>query len=493
MDRKDLWSTATAATPFDVAGYDDLTQVLSPRVTAPQAGQASSNPFDDFGVLAPPSPKMQDGSLMSPRRNSFHINNLQGLRGHLQQPTHTMYIPPRAPQQHMQNPYAYGSTPGYPTMFHSAPGVAMTQPTAAMPPKDAFDPFNPATAAAFNTDNSPQRRGSESSSPQRRGSESSPQRRGSESSPQRRGSESHRMSEEIAFDPFALDATFSVVPVEEDYDDHDDDAGKQSDLDADEEATSQGRPSEQERVRHDMLALLSMREQQLVSGERYTVTYPSKTRLGLLLERKDEWIPGCAERSERAVVRMVVAGTESEVRGVTSGSKVVAVNGDSMLSVPYSEVLEVVRKARRPVTIEFERAPLATPNDEVAGEGYFRISRSPYAPSSMDEWESIYFVIGGAIAKPNVFQVYENKQEFEDTVVALFRKEKVTTRVQVFKLDMQCKLSVIKEKRYGAVTMRFFSLKPANYKFKSIKIGVTRNFEQLRKLHAQMARFTTAA
>src|SRR3546814_18117894 len=89
----------------------------------------------------------------------------------------------------------------------------------------------------------------------------------------------------------------------------------------------------------------------------------------------------------------------------------------------------------------------------------------------------MYFVIGGAIAKPHNLQVYANKQEFEDTVVALFRKEKITTQVQVFKLDMQCKLSVIKEKRYGDQVLRFFSLKPSNYKFKSIKIGVTRDFE----------------
>jgi hypothetical protein len=105
----------------------------------------------------------------------------------------------------------------------------------------------------------------------------------------------------------------------------------------------------------------------------------------------------------------------------------------------------------------------------------------------------MYFVIGGPIAKSNVLQVYGRKQDFEDTVVALFRKETITTHVQVFKLDMQCKLSVIKEKRYGAHVVRFFSLKPPNYKFKSIKIAVNRDFEQLRKLHAQMSRFTTAA
>lgn len=395
-----------------------------------------------------------------------------------------MFLPPRAPQQHA---FTFSSTPGFPTAQPATASAA-----------DAFDPFNPAAAAAFNIDSTTQ-----------------PQRRGSESH-QRRGSESHRLSEEIAFDPFALDALSAAVPVE-------DEEVKDAVHEVDAEVSSQGRPSEQEDGPPvDVHAFLSMREQQLVSGERYTIVYPSKTRLGLLLERKDEWVPGCPQRAERAVVRMVVADTESEIRGVTAGSKVVSVNGASMLSVSYSEVLETVRRAPRPVTIEFERAPPVKPSDEISvrvqfsvrtlrilclvadrqpflgqfvlqGEGFFKISRSPYAPSTMAEWEPMYFVIGGPIAKPNVLQVYGSKQDFEDTVVALFRKEKITTHVQVFKLDMQCKLSVIKEKRYGAQVVRFFSLKPPTYKFKAIKIAVNRDFEQLRKLHAQMSRFTTAA
>jgi hypothetical protein len=253
-----------------------------------------------------------------------------------------MFLPPRAPQQ----AFTFSSTPGFPTSQPATtfqPAATPAAPIAGA--ADAFDPFNPAAAAAFNTQSTQQRRGSESQ-----------QRRGSE----RRGSESHRLSEEIAFDPFALDALSAAVPVEEEE-------VKEAVHEVDAEVSSQGRPSEQEDIPPvDVHAFLSMREQQLVSGERYTIVYPGKTRLGLLLERKDEWVPGCPQRAERAVVRMVVAGTESEIRGVTAGSKVVSVNGDNMLSVPYSEVLETVRRASRPVTIEFERAPPVAPNDEVS-------------------------------------------------------------------------------------------------------------------------------
>ena len=241
-------------------------------------------------------------------------------------------------------------------------------PAASLPASDPFNPFNVAVNP-FDDDGFP-------------APEDTPHHRTTST-----GS-SFRHSEDLAFDPFSLDAFSLPVPLEEfpppssqdnpfgqiqhdvtveqhTHEQPDEEAFEEA-YEEEEEETERmtSRESEDEDHVHDLTAL-EVRDQ-FVRGDTYVITYPKRVKLGLLLERKDEWVSGLASRAERAVVRMVIADTESDVRGVSVGSKVVAVNGESVVGRTYEDILQIIRGASRPLAIEFERAPLQTHGDEVS-------------------------------------------------------------------------------------------------------------------------------
>ncbi|CAN0387975.1 unnamed protein product [Discosporangium mesarthrocarpum] len=63
----------------------------------------------------------------------------------------------------------------------------------------------------------------------------------------------------------------------------------------------------------------------------------------MLLERQDEWGGGSEARSERAMVKMIVDNGPAQYHGVTVGSKVMAVNGESVEGLTYQETLERIK------------------------------------------------------------------------------------------------------------------------------------------------------
>ena len=60
----------------------------------------------------------------------------------------------------------------------------------------------------------------------------------------------------------------------------------------------------------------------------------------------------------------------------------------------------------------FEKVGVFT--DASQGVCYTRKDMSSSAPSAITAWSKAYFVIGGAVAKPNVLQLYASKQDYEE-------------------------------------------------------------------------------
>jgi hypothetical protein len=144
-------------------------------------------------------------------------------------------------------------------------------------------------------------------------------------------------------------------------------------------------------------------EEGVGGGYLYEVSFTSPQQLGMLLERKDEWTRGHVQRRERTVVTLVVEAGEAEQKGVTVGSMIMSINGESVIGKTYKETLDMVKLPARPMRIVFEKE---SPKDEVI-QGYFFVSKGPFfsLPTTMDKWKRKYVVLGGPIAKKNVLQV----------------------------------------------------------------------------------------
>jgi C-terminal processing protease CtpA/Prc len=62
------------------------------------------------------------------------------------------------------------------------------------------------------------------------------------------------------------------------------------------------------------------------------------------------------------VVTLVVEAGEAEQKGVTVGSMIMSINGESVIGKTYKETLDMVKLPARPMRIVFEKE---SPKDEV--------------------------------------------------------------------------------------------------------------------------------
>ena len=250
----------------------------------------------------------------------------------------------------------------------------------------------------------------------------------------------------------------------------------------------------------------------------YEVVFEHETKLGMLLEKQEDWTPGTASeaRKERTVVKMVIENGAADVRGVMVGSKVVRINSTDVMSKPYTEVLNMVKELPRPLAITLETSRAAC--DASQGPCLFYKSSSWYPPSSYGTWQQRYFVIGGAVAKPHVLQIYESKAEYEAVVVKMFQHEKPTgmkvrssrralsaatrppSRVRVslsraqfkaYSVSRSFKLGPVREKQYrlAGTTIKYFSLKNPKSRTKTMKIAA-QNASVVQALHSQLSKLT---
>ncbi|CAN0401420.1 unnamed protein product, partial [Laminaria digitata] len=127
-------------------------------------------------------------------------------------------------------------------------------------------------------------------------------------------------------------------------------------------------------------------------------------------------------------------------RGVTVGSKVKNVNGEAVEGLTYQQTLERIKRAARPLRVHFERGKLAT-EDNV---GLILFKKTVGVPRSFSAWQRRYFVLGGAVAKAHVLQVYVSKQSYDRMVLAVFERQRINERVKAYKLNNHFKCGPIK-------------------------------------------------
>ena len=162
---------------------------------------------------------------------------------------------------------------------------------------------------------------------------------------------------------------------------------------------------------------------------KYTVTFDSETKLGMLLERRAAFTPGATSeqkkaRPEQTVVTMVIEGGAAAQKGVAVGSRLLLINGQDATALPYARNLEMVKSLPRPLHLVFEKSMAAC--DSAKGWVLVKKSAGSGPPSSMAGWQRMFFVVGGAVAKRHVLQLYSSKAQYEDIVVRMFQGQPLT-------------------------------------------------------------------
>ncbi|CAN0198543.1 unnamed protein product [Ectocarpus sp. 4 AP-2014] len=207
----------------------------------------------------------------------------------------------------------------------------------------------------------------------------------------------------------------------------------------------------------------------------------------MLLERHDEWPDGREKRSERAIVKMVVDSGPAQIRGVTVGSKVKRVNGDTVEGLTYQQTLECIKNAARPLRVEFERGQL----EQEDNVGQILFKKTVGVPRSYSAWQRRYFVLGGAVAKAHVLQVYVSKQSYDRMVLAVFENRRINERVKAYKLTNFFKCGPIKVKSFKGhpTPLYFFTVKPPKSRLKQLNFA-SQNLGDLQHLRTSISKFT---
>lgn len=205
-------------------------------------------------------------------------------------------------------------------------------------------------------------------------------------------------------------------------------------------------------------------------GDIYVIEFPHESKLGMLLEKSEE-VRGC-KVVERTIVKMVIDGGAADTRGVKLGSKIVKVNGNNVVGADYLTTLDQVRNLPRPLTVEFE----SVGHVEDTSQGYCIVRKAPgyKAPPALHMWNKAYFVIGGAVAKPHVLQIYDSKLEYEQVVVNMFQNTPIKgIRYKAYNLTSNFRVSGIHKKSYrlSKKNVHFVTLKNPKSKTKVLKIG----------------------
>ena len=232
-------------------------------------------------------------------------------------------------------------------------------------------------------------------------------------------------------------------------------------------------------------------------GRKYSVRFESELRLGMLLERHDEYRTGGGgtvnggrgKLCETTIVKMVVDHGAADVKGVKLGSRVVSVNEINCTNRPYLEILELVKSTPRPMKIIFQEGKLDD-EDCVAGYCLLRKSVGPLPPSSFNTWKRKYFVLGGAVANKNVLQIYKSKGDYERVVVSLFEKRPIDVKFKAYQLSKEYRFSSLKQQQYNEVgiSVHYFGFFAPGAKFKMIKFGSDK-YEQMEALHQHVLRY----
>ena len=233
---------------------------------------------------------------------------------------------------------------------------------------------------------------------------------------------------------------------------------------------------------------------ELGGGRSYSITFSSELKLGMLLERHDEWVQGDpatpGKLKECTLVKLVVEHGAADVKGITLGSRVMSVNGMDCKNLAYLDTLNLVKTTPRPMTVVLQEGKLA--EDEcITGYCLLRKSVGPLPPSSFATWKRRYFVLGGAVANKNVLQVYKSKRDYEHVVVSLFERKPINVKLKAYKLTTGYRVSSLKSIRYSEVgaNVFYFTLMTSQAKFKMIKFA-SDNADQIRELHKHVVRFT---
>mmetsp|Transcript_4715 Transcript_4715/g.6685 ORF Transcript_4715/g.6685 Transcript_4715/m.6685 type:complete len:411 (+) Transcript_4715:100-1332(+) len=233
--------------------------------------------------------------------------------------------------------------------------------------------------------------------------------------------------------------------------------------------------------------------------ERYTVRFEHEQKLGMLLERRQDWTPGQkkdennGDKIEDTVVTMVIDGGAAQSKGIVLGSRLIQINDMDATKMPYSKNLDLVKTLSRPLVLVFERSKASC--DTAKGVCLIRKSAGTAPPSSISSWKQSYFVVGGAVAKRNVLQFYDNKALYEDIVVKMFQNHPVAgLKYKAYAISSTFKCSEILSKSYksagGNITLKYFTLKNPNSKTKTIKIAAE-NPSVLFALHSHIMRYAS--
>jgi hypothetical protein len=113
-------------------------------------------------------------------------------------------------------------------------------------------------------------------------------------------------------------------------------------------------------------------------------------------------------------------------------------------------------------------------------------------PADVGGWALKYFVIGGAVAKPNVLQIYESKRDYEEVVVNMFQNRPIDgAAFKAYRLNFNFKLGPCQSKLYpGRRNVTYFCLKNPESKTKVLKIG-SENASAVAGLRAQIAQYAS--
>ncbi|KAH8049096.1 hypothetical protein JL722_12096 [Aureococcus anophagefferens] len=227
--------------------------------------------------------------------------------------------------------------------------------------------------------------------------------------------------------------------------------------------------------------------------ERYTVAFESEVKLGMLLERRHSFTPGDSQenRPELTVVTMVIDGGAAERKGVVVGSKLLVINGVDATKLPYAKCLDMVKTLPRPLTLVLERSRASV--DTAKGWCLVRKSAGTVAPSKMSAWKRMYFVVGGAVAKRHVLQLYATKAQYEDIVVRMFQGQPLTGfKYKAYALTHAFKCSNIQSKQYAGehTPLKFFCLRNPYSRTKTMKLA-SDNPSVVTALHTHCMRFAT--
>lgn len=228
--------------------------------------------------------------------------------------------------------------------------------------------------------------------------------------------------------------------------------------------------------------------------ETYEVVFETERELGMLLERRTEHAPGETKTADPAaestVVTMVLEGGAASRKDVAVGSRLLAINDKSVEHLPYAKCLDMVKTLPRPLKLLFERSRAAL--DTAKGWCLICKSIGAAAPSSIGQFKRAYFVVGGAVAKKNVLQLYETKAQYEDIVVRMFQNKGIAgQKYKAYALTSAFKISPVMTKNYKHGELKYFTLKNPYSRTKVIKFGADQNPSVLIALQGHCARYAT--